>query len=308
MPEIRVGIAMTNPLLKGGHEVAKPLLERAVDCGLDHVFVADHVSFQVGAGMDGLVQAALLSGLEPTLRIGVGVYLLALRHPVVVARQIATLSQAAPGRLVFGVGVGGEDRHEIEICGVDPATRGMRTDASLDALCALLQGERVSRNNEFFQFEEAWIEPAPVPPVPILVGGRSPASFRRVARYAEGWLAAFVSPSRFAKGCEAVAEHAGEVGRSTPPTEHGLQLWVGIDEDRSAARDRLGRAMHALYRMPFEPFERYSPFGGVAEVADRLAEYVQAGCRFFNVMTVASSPEREVEAAAELRERLRDAL
>ena len=307
MSAIQVGTAMTYPLLQGGHEVAKPLLERAVAGGLDHVFVADHLSFQVGFGMDGLLQAALLAGLEPSLRVGVGVYLLALRHPVAVARQIATLSQAAPGRLVFGVGVGGEDRHEIEICGVDPATRGARTDASLEALCALLLGERVSRSNEFFRFEEAWIRPAPDPPVPIVVGGRSPAALRRVARHAEGWLAAFVSPRRFSEGCEVVAAQAQEVGRNTAPVEHGLQVWVGIDGNRSAARARLAHAMHDMYRIPFDPFERYSPFGEVEEVAEWLADYARAGCRFFNVMPVASSPEREVDAVIELREQLRDA-
>ncbi len=67
---------------------------------------------------------------------------MALRHPVPVARQIASLCEAAPGRLSFGVGIGGEDRHEIEICGVDPATRGRRTDESLEVLLPLLAGER----------------------------------------------------------------------------------------------------------------------------------------------------------------------
>ena len=69
MTKIRVGTAMTYPLLQGGHAVAKPLLERAAAGGLDHVFVADHLSFQVGFGMDGLMQAALIAGLEPRLEI-----------------------------------------------------------------------------------------------------------------------------------------------------------------------------------------------------------------------------------------------
>src|SRR5499426_4817929 len=109
----------------------RELLERARRAGLDHVFVADHVSFHTGFGMDGLVRAASLAALEPELAVHVGVYLLALRHPVPVARQIATLCESAPGRLVLGVGVGGEDRHEVEVCGVDPATRGRRTDEAL---------------------------------------------------------------------------------------------------------------------------------------------------------------------------------
>ncbi len=82
---------------------------RVVDAGCTHVFVADHVSFHVGLGMDGLMQAALIAGLEPRLQVVVGVYLLALRHPVPVARQIATLCESAPGRLVLGVGAVGDE-------------------------------------------------------------------------------------------------------------------------------------------------------------------------------------------------------
>jgi hypothetical protein len=59
-----------------------------------------------------------------------------------------------------------------------------------------------------------------------------------------------------------------------------------------------------MYRIPFERFERYSPYGGAAEIADALAPYVEAGCRHFNVMPVADSTERGIDAIAELRERL----
>lgn len=88
--------------------------------GMDHLVVGDHVSFLGGLGFDGLVQAAHLVALSDTLPVHVGVYLLALRAPLPVARQLADLEALAPGRLVLGVGVGGEDRHEYENCGVDP--------------------------------------------------------------------------------------------------------------------------------------------------------------------------------------------
>jgi alkanesulfonate monooxygenase SsuD/methylene tetrahydromethanopterin reductase-like flavin-dependent oxidoreductase (luciferase family) len=65
--------------------------------------------------------------------------------------------------------------------------------------------------------------------------------------------------------------------------------------------------MQNMYRIPFERFERYSPYGTPAEIAEFLAAYVRAGCTRFNVMPVAESPEREVDAVAEIRERLRAA-
>ena len=72
----------------------------------------------------------------------VALYLLPLRHPVPVARQLATIGGFAPGRLTFGVGIGGEDRHELEICGVDPGSRGRRMDESLEILRGLSAGQR----------------------------------------------------------------------------------------------------------------------------------------------------------------------
>lgn len=301
---LRVGTVVTPQTLESGAVAARAFLERAAAGGLDHVFVADHVSFHVGVGMDGLVQAALIAGLEPTLEVVVGVYLLALRHPVPVARQVSTLAQAAPGRLVLGVGVGGEDRHEFEVCGVDPASRGRRTDESLGVLRRLLEGRPVTHDGFFFSFDEAWIVPAPDPPVPFLIGGRSDATVRRTARHGDGWLATWVSARRFAEVVRQVREEAENSGRADVRWQHGLQVWVGVDDDREKARARLAHGMEAMYRIPFERFERYSPFGTPAEVAAFLVPYLDAGCRRFNVMPVASSPEAEVDAVVELRERL----
>ena len=100
----------------------------AADAGLDHVCTGDHVSFFVGAGFDGLVSATSLASCHPTMPVSVAVYLLPLRHPTLVARQIADLELLAPGRLTLGVGIGGEDPHEYEVCGIDPRTRGRRID------------------------------------------------------------------------------------------------------------------------------------------------------------------------------------
>ena len=101
-------------------------LGQVANAGVDHLCVGDHVSFFVGAGSDGLISATSLLAVQAEMPVYVGLYLLPLRHPVPVARQLATIAQLAPGRLTLGVGLGGEDPHEIEICGVDPKTRGRR--------------------------------------------------------------------------------------------------------------------------------------------------------------------------------------
>ena len=85
---------------------------------------------------------------------------------------------------------------------------------------------------------------------------------------------------------------------------HGVQVWVGLDADRSRAGDRLSARMQGMYRIPFDRFERYSPYGSAKEVADFLAPYVDAGCREFNVMAVAASTEHAIDGVAEIRELL----
>ena len=100
----RVGMFPPHGLLEQGPETARAFLAQAGKEGIDHVCCGDHVSFFAGLGFDGLVQATALAMLHPTLRVYTGVYLLPLRHPVLVARQLADIARLAPGRLIFGVG------------------------------------------------------------------------------------------------------------------------------------------------------------------------------------------------------------
>jgi alkanesulfonate monooxygenase SsuD/methylene tetrahydromethanopterin reductase-like flavin-dependent oxidoreductase (luciferase family) len=304
---VRVGPYASAEMLTGPLERRQRLLRRVADSGLDHVFVADHVSFHTGFGMDGLIQAATLAALESTLTVQIGVYLLALRHPMVVARQIATFCESAPGRLVLGVGVGGEDRHEIEVCGVDPATRGRRTDESLEVLRAALTGEPFTHRGDHFQVAEGVIRPAPDPPVPIVIGGRSPASLRRAARLGDGWLGVWSTPERYGRTVAAVQEEAERIGRTVPVWRHGLQNWVGVDDDRDVARRRLAKAMEDVYRIPFDRFERFSPYGTADRIAAELAPLVPLGCRDFNIQAIARSPEASVDAVARIKQLLVEA-
>ncbi|MAI26252.1 MAG: LLM class flavin-dependent oxidoreductase [Myxococcota bacterium] len=301
---IQVGVLADAEMLTGPHDRRRTRLEHVAQVGLDYVFVADHISFYTGFGMDGLIQAATAAALEPTLGVHLGVYLLALRHPVPVARQIASLCESAPGRLVLGVGVGGEDRHEIEICGVDPSTRGRRTNECLEVLRGLLSGESTDFSGEFFQLEKALIKPCPDPPVPILIGGRSDAAIRRTARLGDGWLGVWCSPRRYKDVLAQVAEEASEAGRNDVAWRHGLQIWVGVDETREAARKHLAARMESMYQIPFERFEKYSPYGDPTEVADFLAQYVEAGAGHFNIMIVGQSSEAAIDAGAEIKAQL----
>ena len=96
----------------------------------------------------------------------------------------------------------------------------------------------------------------------------------------------------------------GEAAGRDVAWRHGLQVWVGLDDDRARARERLAQRMQDMYRIPFEPFEKYCSYGSAEELADFLAPYAEAGCRDFNVMAVATSTEHAIDGVAEIRQRL----
>jgi alkanesulfonate monooxygenase SsuD/methylene tetrahydromethanopterin reductase-like flavin-dependent oxidoreductase (luciferase family) len=297
---VRVGLM--RPALGGpdGAQARRDELAAMSDAGLDHVVTFDHVSFIVGAGLDGIVDATWLLAAG-SLPVYVGAYQLPLRHPVPVARQLATVAEVAPGRLVLGVGVGGEDRHEVEICGVDPRHRGRRMDESLAVLRGLMTGRPVTHHGDHIEVDDAVILPAPDPPVPVVVGGRSDAAVRRAARLGDGWLGIWVSASRYAQVVRQIADEAGTVGRGDVDWRHGLNVWCGLGDDRDDARGRLASGMQAMYGLPFEAFERWSPFGTPEDVAAFLAPYLEAGVRDLNLICPGPDRQAVVEQAAVVR-------
>ena len=300
MTNVRVGLF---PPAAAGDEL-RAILEHATEVGADHLCVGDHVSFFVGAGTDGLTSATALLAAQAELPVYVALYLLPLRHPVLVARQLATLAQLAPGRLTLGVGIGGEDPHELEICGVDPTTRGRRMDECLQILRGLAAGTPVTNDSEFFSLRDALILPEPSPPVPLVVGGRSDAAVRRAAKLGDGWLGIWVSPRRYADVRDQITRGAEAAGRDPSAFEHALNVWCGFGATTEAARVPLAAQMQDFYQMPFEPFERYSPYGPPEQVADFLRPYIDAGCRRFNVIPCADDVDTGIAAVGEVRKLL----
>jgi alkanesulfonate monooxygenase SsuD/methylene tetrahydromethanopterin reductase-like flavin-dependent oxidoreductase (luciferase family) len=302
--ELRVGVRPPLTAFEKGTESLRALVAQVEGAGLDHLCVGDHVSFRGGYGYDGLVQATALAVLS-SLRVHTSVYLLPLRHPVTVARQISSLVLLAPGRLVFGVGIGGDDRHEFEVCGVDPKTRGRRMDECLTVVRGLLAGATVDLDGEVLSVHDARVAPAPSVPVPIVVGGRSDAALRRAARLGDGWLGVFVTPERWEASRTRVETAALEVGRAEVEWEHGLSVWVGFGDSRAAAAPLLGAAMEALYHRPFADFAAYAPHGTPDDVAGALVAYAAAGCRTFNLIPVAADDRTAIEGCARVRTALR---
>jgi alkanesulfonate monooxygenase SsuD/methylene tetrahydromethanopterin reductase-like flavin-dependent oxidoreductase (luciferase family) len=297
---VRVGMLVPTEIITAPFERRQQFLTRVADAGIDHLAVGDHISFHVGAGFDGLVHATALLAAQHRLPVTVAVYLLALRHPVVVARSLASIHELAPGRLTLGVGIGGEDRSEIELCGVDPVTRGRRTDEAISIIRRLSSGERFDHAGPHFTLRGAQILPRIQPATPIVIGGRSAAAITRTARYGDGWLGIWVTPKRFADSVDQIAEQAAEHGRPGVAWRHQMNVWCGLDHDPASARARVAAVMQGLYATPFERFERYVPAGRPLAVAEHLAVLDEAGCREFQLIAPDDEPLRAADHIAEV--------
>lgn len=278
---------------------------QAEAAGVDGVFVGDHVTFY-GSGSDALIKLAPIAAATTRLELQTCVYLLALRHPTPVALQCAMIDQISQGRLILGVGIGGEDPNEWWACGVDPKTRARRTDESLQVLRSLWTQEETTFEGRHFSLKGVRMRPKPHRPggVTLQVGGRSDAALRRAARYADGWTGIWVSTRRFSEAGEKMSQFAAEAGRAGVEFPRGMQFWMGVDDDRARARDKVAASMTAFYRLPFENFERYTPYGTPGEIAEFIAPYVEAGCRWLNFV-VADAPEATLERSLAVRDALR---
>jgi alkanesulfonate monooxygenase SsuD/methylene tetrahydromethanopterin reductase-like flavin-dependent oxidoreductase (luciferase family) len=303
---VRVGCAVPvtpgTQWSSGGHREA---IARIAGAGLDHVVFGDHVSFLGGAGTDGLLHAAAALGQEPELPVFVAVYLLALRHPVVVARQLADLDVLAPGLLTLGIGLGGEDRHEFEVCGIDPATRGRRTDECLTVLRGLLAGESVTFAGRHIGVDSATVTPAPSRPTKIIIGGRSDAALTRAARFGDGWIGIWLSANRFADAVAAIQGRASAEGRTVDRWSHALNVWCGLAGTKEKAESAIANGMQTFYNLPYERFARWSPAGTPDEVAEFLAPYIESGCTTLNLIPCGDEIEETVEMAAKVGALLR---
>jgi alkanesulfonate monooxygenase SsuD/methylene tetrahydromethanopterin reductase-like flavin-dependent oxidoreductase (luciferase family) len=174
-------------------------------------------------------------------------------------------------------------------------------DECLRILRGLAEGTPVTFAGEFFALDGAQILPAPSPSIPLIVGGRSDAAIERAAALGDGWLGIWVSPRRYGAVRDHIAVQALELGRDPSRFDHALNVWCGFGPTQEAAREFLATEMQAFYQMPFEPFERYSPYGSVEDVAEFLRPYIDAGCSTFNVIPCARDDDRAIAAVAELR-------
>jgi probable F420-dependent oxidoreductase len=274
--------------------------------GFDSLWAGDHITFE-NPLLDVTVALSAFAAWTERIALGAGILLLPLRPPALVAKEFASLDYLSGGRVILGVGVGGEGPKDFEAVGVPLEERGARANEAMQALRALFGGEGASFSGRFFRFEGIEIAPGATQPggPPLWVGGRSPAALRRAGRLGDGWMPIWVSPERYAESWEEVRRHAAEAGRDAEAIVPAAVTPALVGDDRERTRAELLAYLERRYGAEFSPraIERYCLAGTPAECAARVEAYAEAGVRHLVV-----NPSVPPERLAEQVERLADAV
>ncbi len=173
---------------------------------------------------------ALAGVATRTRRIGLGisVYLAALRHPLVVAKQVASLDQLSGGRVLLGVGAGWIPE-EYETLGIPFGERGRVLDEHIQAMRTLWRDEKPRYAGQHYRFDNIGFEPKPVRrDVPIWVGGNSRAARRRAARLGDGWHVIDVSMRELEAGIAELARECRAVGRQPEDVPTSIRSQISL--------------------------------------------------------------------------------
>lgn len=249
------------------------MAREAEELGLDHVWVGDHFKWRVGM-LSPMTALAAVAAATTRVRLGTGVYLLNLRHPAITAKDIASVDVLSGGRLVMGIGIGGDDPDEYRALGIEPERRARRFEETAAGVRALLAGGSKGVDGEVVSLPAFDMEPRPVQsPVPMWLGGRAQAVVDRAARTAEGWFPVWVSASRVTAARESVAESRGGIEGFAI----ALNVFTTIADSREQAAEQQQSHLRNAYGLPFETFERYGAYGTADDVIERLRPYLDAG-------------------------------
>jgi probable F420-dependent oxidoreductase len=259
--------------------------ELAEELGLDSIWAGEHLSFH-NPILDIGVALASFAAWTTRIKLGAGIVLLPLRHPSFVAKEMASLDYLSGGRVLLGIGVGGEGAKDFEAAGVPIDERGARADDGIRALRAIFGPAPASFAGRFYRFDEISIAPRACQPdgPPILVAGSRPGALRRAGTLGDGWLPYMLSPRRFREGLEVVRGHARASGRDADRLLPAIVLFALVDGDGERARREARAHLSSRYGMEFRPhhIEQLCVVGDPDECVARVREYVEAGVRHFS--------------------------
>jgi probable F420-dependent oxidoreductase len=253
--------------------------------GVDSIWQTDRLLSREPM-LECMTAMAALAGRTRRIKFGMNVVSLAMRDPVLVAKQCATIDVLSEGRLLPAFGIGSPRAPEWAALHLDTKTRGRKTDEGLEIVRRLWREDKVDFAGEHYRLSGATISPKPMQAnLPMWIGGASDAAIRRTARVGTGWQGGPETPAEAGRIVAAIRTALAETGRSIDDDHYGASFpfYFGRAGDLAVQRGieaytkRTGREAHA-----------YFAIGDASTIVERIAEYVAAGISKFVLRPVGS--------------------
>jgi alkanesulfonate monooxygenase SsuD/methylene tetrahydromethanopterin reductase-like flavin-dependent oxidoreductase (luciferase family) len=284
------------------------LAERAEALGFHSIWVGD--SLTARPRIDALTTLAAVGARTGRVRLGTAIFLAALRHPVLLAYQLASLDWMTGGRIDLGMGFGrrGEasQEHEFKILGLDPRARIKMTEEAVHIMRRLWRDNDVAYEGVFTRFEHVTIEPKPTQSggVPIWMASNDiEAGLRRVGRLGDAWMNNIKDPETYRICWAKIRAYAAEAGRNPDGIQPGAYFTIAAgDKDAIVEGEQF---LAEYYNRSYEAIVKAALCitGSWDEVLDRLEAFVDAGARTMVLRLAARDQLAHLENCAEALDR-----
>jgi probable F420-dependent oxidoreductase len=287
-------------------------IERCEELDFD-VWVIDHLLTAPGlygnSWLEPLEVLSYAAALTERVQLGTGILVLPVRHPVMLAKEVATVMHLSAERYIFGIGPGWYPK-EFEATGTDISERGRRTDEILGAVKRLLSEEDVTFEGEFYRFEGVTIEPRPrrMPEIWVSGGSRvpdpeyhdvaeiAPSVLRRIAN-ADAWLSRCSGTQEFLlRDWEKVKAYLGEVGRDVSSLRFAhcnfIQMTPGLSREQALEEQREHAIRAFGTHRTYEHLQECYLLGEVDHQVGRLKELAEHGMDYVVLGPLSDDPEQ----------------
>jgi len=280
------------------------LAERAEALGFHSVWVGD--SLTARPRIDALTTLAAVGARTRRVRLGTAVFLAALRHPILLAYQLASLDWITGGRVDLGVGYGRPKEpaaeHEFQILGLDPSARMKMSEELVHVMRRLWRENDVSHAGQFTRFEHVTLEPKPAQPggVPIwLASNDVEPGLKRVGKLADAWLNNIKDPQTYRVCWEKIRSYAAEAGRDPNSIHPGCYFTLAAGGKDAITEGQTFLAQY--YNRSYEAVAKamLCVTGSWNEVIDRIDAFREAGARSVVLRFAARDQIAHLEACAE---------
>jgi probable F420-dependent oxidoreductase len=237
--------------------------------------------------LESLSTMAALAGATEHIRFGMNVASIALRDPLLTAKQCATIDLLSNGRLLPAFGIGSALSQDYQATGIATKRRGKKADEALQLVHRLWYEDDVNFDGEFFQYRHACISPKPAnQKIPLWIGGSSEVAMKRTAKFGTGWLGGLDSPEQSKVMVEGIKAALKGTGREIEEDHYGATFSFRFGRPDEDSARRASDGLRA--RLKKDP-SRYMVAGDAGAIIRRIKEYIDAGCQKFVMLPLAGN-------------------